>query len=426
MKEKVKTGFVGLGRRGTSQLRSIYGLMKDVEIVSVCDVVPAKMQEAVDWLVSQGRPAPRCYEDYRELVTDPTLDAVIVMTGWNAHIPVALASLRAGKYTAVEVGTAYELSECFELVSAHEATGAPLMMLENCCYARREMMMIRMAREGMFGEVIHCGGGYHHYLPDVELFKKKADGTIDTDHYRLTEYLLRNCEQYPTHELGPIAKLMNLGRGNRMTKLCAVASKSRGIETYMQAHVPADHPLGGRTFRQGDIVNTLITCAGGETIALTLDTTLPRPYYSRETEVRGTLGGAIEIGRARCTYFFPDTPEETYNNEAECFEKYDHPLHREYAQAGSRGTHGGIDWLVGRAFIEAVKGGTDTPINAYDTAAWMAIGPLTEMSIARGGAPVDIPDFTRGKWMRPGAPLLGKYSLDVVCEDPNTPITPNE
>jgi hypothetical protein len=51
-----------------------------------------------------------------------------------------------------------------------------------------------------------------------------------------------------------------------------------------------------------------------------------------------------------------------------------------------------------RAFIEAIKNKTAPPIDVYDAAVWSAISPLSELSIARGSSPVEIPDFTRGKW----------------------------
>jgi len=77
---------------------------------------------------------------------------------------------------------------------------------------------------------------------------------------------------------------------------------------------------------------------------------------------------------------------------------------------------------VGRAYVESIKRGIPTPIDTYDTASWMAITPLTEQSIALGGAPVQIPDFTRGKWIRREEPIKTKYSLDVIVDDPETPI----
>jgi len=150
-----------------------------------------------------------------------------------------------------------------------------------------------------------------------------------------------------------------------------------------------------------------------------LDTTLPRAYYSRDFTVRGTLGMYME---ERKVLFFEGMREEIANNEEEFFAKYDHPLHAEYTKLGEKAGHEGMDWLVCRAFVESVKRGVNTPIDAYDTVTWMSIAPLSEMSIQKGGAPVDIPDFTRGKWMRREPIVEGKYCLDDVCVDNETPI----
>ncbi|MBQ7335296.1 MAG: Gfo/Idh/MocA family oxidoreductase [Clostridia bacterium] len=422
-KSKVKIGYVGLGRRGISMLKNCFSEMPDVEITWICDLKPEKIERTLKMLQEKGRPTPKTTADYHEIMNDPDVDAVVIMTGWDSHVACSLTSMRAGKYTAVEVGTAYELSECYALVDTYEQTGAPLMMLENCCYGRREMMALRMVKEGLFGEIVHCDGGYLHYLNEMDLFVSK-DGGCDSEHYRVYDYQNRNCEQYPTHELGPISKVLGINRGNRMMTLSSFSSKSRGLQRYIKEHVASDHPLHNATFRQGDIITTVITCAGGETVHLTLDTTVPRPYYSRSFTVRGTKGCCMEAGGNNCTFYLEGMKEGVFNNEAEFYAEHDHPLHAEYSKIEMLGGHGGMDWLVVRAFIESVKAGTDTPIDAYDTAAWMAIGPLSEMSIAKGGAPVDVPDFTRGKWFRREPAVKGKYCLDEICEDPNTPIVP--
>lgn len=80
-------------------------------------------------------------------------------------------------------------------------------------------------------------------------------------------------------------------------------------------------------------------------------------------------------------------------------EKYDHPIWQSYLQEGVREGHDGMDWLVFKAFFDNVKSGTQTPIDVYDMAAWMSISSLSEDSIAMGGHPVAIPDFTNGKWI---------------------------
>ena len=412
MKKKVRVGYIGLGRRGFGVLKENFSQMKDVEITAISDLSDSRLEEARKIVVENSGHEPILVKDYHEIINNPDIDAVIIMIGWSGRPQMAMESLRAGKYTAIEVGCADNLQECFDLIKAYEETGIPLMMLENCCYGRREMMLLNMVKQGLFGELVHCTGGYQHYLNEMELFKNVDREEIV--HYRLAHYREKNRENYPTHELGPIAKLLDINRGNRMVKLSSFATKAVGIKTYARDHLGADSKYAQDDYKQGDIVNTVITCEGGETILLTLDTTLPRAYYSRNLSVRGTKAMSSE---ERKVVFMEGMEEEIENNEDEMYARYDHPLHTEYIAKGVKEGHGGMDWLVCRAFIESVKAGIDTPIDAYDTVTWMAIGPLSEQSIAQGGLPVEIPDFTGGKWQNREPVVECKYCLDKICRD---------
>ena len=146
--------------------------------------------------------------------------------------------MKAGKPTAMEVGGAYSVDECFRLVHTQEETGTFFMMMENCCYGRRELMLLDMVNKGLFGEVVHCEGGYRHDLRN-EIARGKELG-----HYRLRNYLNRNCDNYPTHELLPICKILGVNDGNRMVSLVSVASCAKGLRAYSeetgQMPVPAD------------------------------------------------------------------------------------------------------------------------------------------------------------------------------------------
>ena len=413
MKDTIKIGYIGLGRRGKGMLKACFSQMKDVMIKTLCDLVPERVTLGQEIVQEKGGYTPCGTTDYHDILNDPEIDAVIIMTGWSGRPALAMESMRAGKYTAIEVGCADTLEECFDLVRTYEETGIPVMMLENCCYGRREMMLYNMAWQGLFGEIVHCTGGYMHYLNELELFKDIGD------HYRLPHYIARNRENYPTHELGPISKLLHINRGNRLLRLSSFASKSCGLRQYAADTLGEDHELAKTDFKQGDIVTTVLTCANGETVVLTLDTTVPRAYYSRNIGIRGTKGMSYEDTRV---VFLEGMEEKVRDNEAEFFERYDHPLHREYEAMGTRGGHGGMDWLVCRAFVESVKNGTEPPIDVYDTATWLAIGPLSERSIEQGGAPMEIPDFTNGLWQTDRPTVRGKYCLDEVCEDPNVSI----
>lgn len=416
MKEKIRLGYVGVGRRGHGVIKMCLAEMEDVEIVALCDKEAVQFEKTLELLKEKGKPTPYCTTDYRDLVRDPSIDAVMIMSGWSARLEMARDFLLAGKYTGIEVGCAYSLQECYSLIEAYEQSKTPLMMLENCCYGRAEMMTLNLVKKGLLGEVVHCRGGYLHDLRREDLFGRITE---PVQHYRLSEYIHRNCEQYPTHELGPICKVLGINRGNRLMTLSSFSSKSKGLLEYAKNKLPADSPYVNMEYKQGDIVNTVITCANGETILLTLDTTLPRPYYSRDFTVRGTKGMYTE---ERKVLYLEGITEKEENNQEKMFAEYDHPLHEEYVRLGERGGHGGMDWLVCRAFIESVKNGVNTPIDAYDTVTMLSIAALSEMSIQRGGAPVDVPDFTNGKWYRREPGNMTKYSLDEIVEDPDTPI----
>ena len=407
MKEKIKIGVIGLGNRGKNMAKKIFGEMPDVEIAMVCDMVQEKVEEIQKLFREEKGVSVRGTTDWHTVVNCPEIDAVIILAAWAVHVEIAIAAMRAGKYAAIEVGGVYDVSDCFRLVDAYEETGMHCMMLENCCYGRPELMTLRMVKEGLFGEVVHCTGAYMHDLRPTDLSgTSKQWGAVNT--YRIEEYAARNCDNYPTHALGPICKVLNINRGNRMLYLSSMASKAAGLKDYWERHKEEGNPMYGTEIKQGDIVVTNIMCAGGETIMLRLDTTLPRAYYSRDFSVRGTRGTYEE---ARKIVFLDGMEEEIKENQEEFFEKYDHPLHAEYEKKGTKEGHGGMDWLVGRAFVESVKRGIPTPIDTYDTAAWMAITPLSEESAAKGSAPVAITDFTHGAWTNRGQGPEWEYSI---------------
>ena len=325
------------------------------------------------------------------------MDAVLVSTSWETHVEVAIDALKKGIPVALEVGGAYSIERLWDMVRTQESTKTPLMFMENCCYGKEELLATALVRNGLLGEIVHAHGCYAHYLcPEI------AGGAINR-HYRLRNYLTRNCENYPTHELGPIAKVLNINRGNQMLSLVSVASKAVGMQDYIARNADKYPDLVGKTFRQGDIVNTIITCADGSTITLRLDTTLPRSY-SREFTLRGTRGmysqdlNMVYLDGEK-EYWVPADLAQNNVNNAQRFEADYLPdcwskITPEEIAIG----HGGMDGIEFRQFINAVKNNTEMPIDVYDAAAWMSITALYAASVAAGGMPQAIPDFTGGLW----------------------------
>lgn len=394
----INTAVIGLGARGSGNLNNILHI-DGVCVTAVCDTYVDRCQEAIKTVTEAGQPEPFASCDYKEIIARDDVDVVVICTNWEYHVQIATESMRAGKIVGMEVGGANSVEECWELVKCYEETKTPIMMLENCCFGKSELLTLHMARAGIFGDVVHCHGAYSHDLREEVICGKEKR------HYRLEHYKNRNCENYPTHELGPIAKILDINRGNQFVSLVSVASKAEGLKRYVQDRKDTivNKELLGAEFKQGDIVNTIITCANGETISLKLDTTLPRSY-SRELCVHGTK--ALFEGN---TYsVFLDGDEEMFDTlkyykeaigNAEAYEEeflpeYWRTITKEEIEAG----HGGMDVFMFRTFFETIRENKPMPLDVYDAVSWMCITALSEYSIANGNVSVEIPDFTKGKW----------------------------
>ncbi|NLT18717.1 MAG: gfo/Idh/MocA family oxidoreductase [Clostridiales bacterium] len=402
----IVVGIIGLGSRGFS-ITQMIAKMKDVEIKYVCDTYEDRTEAAQGSVFRLAGYKPQIVTDYKYILADEEVQAVLILTSWETHIKIAIDAMVSGKYAGMEVGGAYDINDCFLLVEAYEKTGIPCMMLENCCYGKYELMIKNMVDKGILGEIVHCSGGYMHDLREEIAYGK------ENRHYRLRNYISRNCDNYPTHELGPIAKLLKINNGNLMLSIYSISSKSKGLSHYLNEKKKDDLELCNTVFKQGDIITSVIKCQNGETITLTLDTTLPR-FYSRGFSVSGTKGRYQEDGNMiflddkHCKFHF--LSRIFYNNASLYLRRYMHPIWKRFKKEGVKGGHGGMDYLVLRAFLESVRDRTDTPIDVYDSASWMAITALSEKSILID-APVPIPDFTKGKW-KSKKTSEGRYSLD--------------
>ena len=392
--DTLKIGFLGLGRRGSGLLALILRNFPDVDIVAVCDSYPDRTEAAAKRVADARNTAPVAYDHYSKLLADPNVEIVIIAAAWEAHVPLAVAAMKAGKITAMEVGGAYSVDDCWKLVHTWEETKTPFMFLENCCYGQRELLATSLVRKGKLGEVVYCHGSYCHDL------REQICNGVAMRHYRLRNYLARNCDNYPTHNLGPIAKLLNINRGNRMLRLVSMASKSRGLSHFMQGKEEYAF-LQDKHFAQGDVVSTMITCADGSLITLKLDTTLPRAY-SREFTVSGTRGIYSEQYNAILTdetEFNHNQGMSHYQDSADQYKDQQPKIWREITEEEIKAGHGGMDTLMLRSFFDAVRSGSEMPIDIYDAASWMVITCLSEASIANGGQSIDIPDFTCGQWV---------------------------
>lgn len=406
---KLNIGLIGVGLRGTNHLSNLLR-RDDVHIAAICDIDENRIGVAMDLISKANRRKPKSFGkdpyDYRNLLELKDLDAVVISTPWLWHTRMTVDAMEAGKYAGVEVSAANTLEECWDLVNTHERTGTHMMILENVNYRRDIMAVLHMVKQDVFGELVHFRCGYQHDLRHVKFNDGKTaygkgaefgEKGISESKWRTAHSVKRNADVYPTHGLGPVATMADVNRGNRLVSMTSHATKGIGLHNYIVEVGGADHPNAKVKFKQGDVITSTLETANGETIIITHDCNLPRPY-SLGFRVQGSKG-LWEVDGNRM-YIEGQSEPHQWDEATPWLEQYDHPLWKKYGEYALGAGHGGMDFFVMNAFVESAKANIAPPLDVYDAAAWSAVTPLSERSIANNGEPQDFPDFTRGQWIK--------------------------
>ncbi len=393
--ETVRIGIIGLGMRGPGAVERM-SLIDGVEIVALCDKDPDRVRAQQKKLEKSGRPKAREYsgeEGWKALCESNEIDLVYTCTPWHMHTPIMVYAMHHGKHAATEVPAAKTIDECWQLVETSEKTKKHCMMLENCCYDFFEQLTLNMARQGMFGELVHAEGAYIHNLLDLNFSKNGY-----ADMWRLRENASRNGNLYPTHGLGPIAQCLNINRGDKFDHLVSISSNDFLMAEEAKKRAAADsfyNEFGGKNYR-GNMNTTVIKTFNGKTIMVQHDVTSARPY-SRIHLISGTKGVAQKWPDPAKIAIGEDWADEKQMKELE--EKFTTPLVKHIGEIAKKvGGHGGMDFIMDWRLIDCLRNGLPLDQDVYDAAAWSAVAPLSEKSVAKKGRTIDVPDFTRGAW----------------------------
>lgn len=385
---QVRLGLIGCGGRGLGLLNELLAL-EGVDIAAVADVLPQATERALQMTLAQGFPPPRTFSgaDAWQRLLDCELDIVYIATPWDTHTPYAEAAMRAGKHAAVEVPAAVTLDECWRLVEASEQTRRHCVMLENCCYDYWETLVKHLVFAGKLGTITHAECAYNHDLRSL-LMDENSEGR-----WRRQPYTQRNGNFYPTHGLGPVAQMLKIGSEDAFDFIVSMSSLSAGLAEYRQRSVVPDDPRRGEVYCNGDMNVSLIRTRLGRTVVLQHNTVSPRPY-DRGLQISGTRG------------IFKDYPPRLYIEGESSGEEWlplddyraqwEDPLWTNLGElARKRGGHGGMDFLMNYRLLQVLQQGLPPDSDVYEAVEWSVPGPLSELSVARGSAPVAFPNFRR-------------------------------
>jgi hypothetical protein len=399
----VRVGVIGLGDRGSGAVQRL-SYIEGVDIRALGDLRQAAVDGSQRYLERIGRPAAVEYagdEDaWKKLVELPDLDLIYICTPWILHAPMALYAMESGKHVACEVPLCRTLDEAWALVETSEKTKKHCMMLENCCYDFFELLTLNMARQGMFGEIVHGEGAYIHNLVGMNFKKpddeRQSDGAY-TGMWRLKENAERNGNLYPTHGLGPICEIMGINRGDKMEYLTSMSSNDFVMGVRAGELAAGDEffaPFAGKEYR-GNMNTSLVRTSLGRTIMIQHDISSVRPY-SRLHVVSGTSGAAMKYPEPRIAlgHNWLNT-----NEFKEMSEKFTPEIVKRVGEMARKvGGHGGMDFIMDWRLIDCLRNGLPLDQDVYDGTLWSSIAPLSEWSVANRSQSIDVPDFTGGSW----------------------------
>ncbi|GBU07674.1 glycosyl hydrolase family 109 protein 1 [Bacteroidales bacterium] len=399
----VRVAFIGLGMRGPGAVGRM-AQIDGVEIVALCDVRQEGTQKANAILEKHGKPqAKEFFGDtavWRQVTALPDVDLIYIATDWKSHAMIGMQAMEDGKHVAIEVPAAMTMDEIWGLINTSERTRKHCMQLENCVYDFFELTTLNMVQQGLLGEVLHGEGAYIHGLQPF--WDQYWEG------WRMDYNRKHRGDVYPTHGIGPVCQAMNIHRGDKMNVLVSMDTKAFGNPAYIKEKTGEEIT----DFRNGDHTMTMIRTEKGKTMLIEHDVTSPRPY-SRMYQISGTKGFANKYPSPGYALDAKEIADDNIVNHEDLnahrfvpeevrkalMEKYKHPIVVDIEEKAKKvGGHGGMDFVMDYRLIYCLQKGLPLDMDVYDLAEWCCMIPLSEISLDKGSAPVEIPDFTRGGW----------------------------
>ena len=408
----VRVAFVGLGMRGPGAVAR-FTYIPGVEIVALCDYEAKRAEKCQKYLREAGLAPAAIYsgaKGYEELCKRDDIDLVYVATDWDHHFPVAKCALENGKHTAIEVPSAMNLQQCWELINLSEQNRKHCMILENCCYDWFELDALNMAQKGVFGEVLYAKGAYIHNLdPFWDSYWSNPANDPEKLGWRMKYNMENRGDVYATHGLGPVAQVMDIHRGDRFKTLVAMDTKSVHGKEYVEKKTGKPCP----EYRNGDHTTTLMRTENGKVVEIQNNVMNPQPY-NRLFQLTGTRGFAnkypiegfvLESGHMAETDGAPDLEDldshsfMSEDNMKKLRKTYRHPIIKKYGEMAEKvGGHGGMDFFMDVRMVYCLQNGLPLDMDVYDLAEWCCLAELGSLSMDNNNCSVSFPDFTRGHW----------------------------
>ena len=152
-KKIIKIGIIGCGGIANTKHMPALKKVKSCQMVAFCDIVRAKAEKAA---ATYGEPNAKVYTDYKELLADPEIDAVHVLTPNRSHSFITVDALGAGKHVMCEKPMAINSAEAEKMIEAQKRSGKILTIGYQNRFRPDSMYMKAEAEDGVFGDIYYA------------------------------------------------------------------------------------------------------------------------------------------------------------------------------------------------------------------------------------------------------------------------------
>ncbi len=177
---RIRCGVIGLGWFGEHHVDTLLQLPQ-AELTAVCTRKPERLQEVGD---KYG--VPKRFTDYQQLLADPDIDLVTIVTHVGDHLEPTLAALAAGKHVFLEKPLADSVAACDRIVSAANASPQAFMVGHVCRFDTVYALAKEEIAAGKLGKILslHAKRNLAKWITPTHLQKLSAlfgDGVHDLD-----------------------------------------------------------------------------------------------------------------------------------------------------------------------------------------------------------------------------------------------------
>jgi predicted dehydrogenase len=361
----LKIGIVGA--RGLSTILG-FNSMPGVKVEALCD-----LDESLLKVQSEKYNIPKTYRVFDDML-ETDIDAVVVATPMQCHVPQVLQALEAGKHVMSEVTAGVTMDELWWLKETVEKYNKVYMFAENYCYIPENQMILNMVNQGVFGDIYFGEGEYLHDIKNLTVYPNGKTS------WRKFWQLGKRGAYYPTHSLGPV---MQWFKGDRIKSVSCFGTGW---------HTSPD-------LRQEDTSLTLCQMESGKLIKIRVDCISERPHNMAYYSLQGTKGcyeaprGLGDKHKIWLKGMDENTEKANWRPLEDLYEQYLPERYKNVTEEQKKAGHWGGDYFIVQDFVDAITKGVKPAIDVYEACEWTAVGLLSELSIMNGGRTMDMPNF---------------------------------